>query len=1017
MAEELEGLGGGGAAAGRLRAVCRVRPAWPAAEGAAPVVAAGAEGRVVVRDPRAPAGAPAGHAARTYQVSAALGEHASDEELWGSLGAPALEWWLGGFGATVMALGQAGVGKSHSLFGGSSDGGRPGAGLLGRLVGELFRDLGEALQSGEARLALSCWEVVGHEAVDLLSADLPPDAKPGGGPTSSAAFGPLGGFSSYEVASPLEVAQLLEAARGRSVNWGVKGGRRVSLPNRGHGFVRLALWRAEARQVAAMHFIDLAGAQPRGSSTRGGVPRPDPLSQSDRERRVVNQQLLALSRIVSEVAARAQDAASGSAVLSARDSKLTQLVAPLLAGNSRTFLLAAVSPRSEDYLDTLQTLRVAHRAMAITTACMKVINVPEADFCPRPLAEGLSAEQAVRAAASEATPRLAGAGGAEDRHPATASRPPAPPTAARSYAEKFASSAAGGSASSVATRHPPPQRGRAMERSSRREALVEELLGGPPGTLGGNEGAWRPPAAAVGARPLDSGVDVPLEARRGAEEAGVLGRQAHTGNPGHDAAEGTEDVEALWGGRLSKLKQEFLEIEAEMNEGSGDAEPQPEKEEPKLPGISGHEPDISVGPEEADRPPPPRSPTRQPPPTPARIDDFLPRADAYDGETTSAAVSGSEKWVPARGAQPPLDISFPHPIEAFGETTLGVREEVERSWVRLRLGEAQHREEELQKRYDSTLTALRNERLRSRKLEQKVTQVEQSVVEVSAAYEVQLNHAKLQEANLRAKCRQLESESSFANVFDRYEQEISSLEKDVAMLKEDNRTLVTRMASAEEHHSGAHDEEVPAIPEDRKVTALRRSLRKMRAERDSLQSELLEYKKKDRKYALHKKSSEEAIRKINALQRAMAAKDEEVIQRNLEAAAADGKVVNMRTATRELTRENEHLTGLVSQLKSDHAALKERVMLMRRSATRDYILERLPPFQGSAKTPKPTLGNTMVDITRRLQRVEGHSPKAEYLLDRLLHEVTLCAAERNIMLKRELALLAMLTGEQLPQQP
>ena len=362
-----------------------------------------------------------------------------------------------------------------------------------------------------------------------------------------------------------------------------------------------------------------------------------------------------------------------------------------------------------------------------------------------------------------------------------------------------------------------------------------------------------------------------------------------------------------------------------------------------------------------------------------------------------------------------MDVSFPHPIEAFGETAVGVREEVERGWVRQRLGEAQHREQDLQKRYDSTLTALRNERLRSRKLEQKVSHIEQNVVEVSAAYEVQLNHHKLQEANLRAKCRQLESESSFANVFDRYEQEISSLEKDVALLKEDNRRLVARMAAAEEHPGGHPEEEAPIGPEDRKAAALRKSLKKMRAERDSLQSELLEYKKKDRKYALHKKSSEETIRKINAMQRGMAAKEEEVIQRNLEAAAADGKVVTMRAATRELSRENEHLTALVSQLRKEQAALKERVMLMRRSATKDYILERLPHFQGSAKTAKPTLGNTMVDLTRRLQRIDGHPPKAEYLLDRLLHEVTLCAAERNILLKREASLLAMLTGEQVPQ--
>eukprot|EP00959_Pyramimonas_sp_CCMP1952_P431018 9027218-Pyramimonas_sp.AAC.1 len=38
-----------------------------------------------------------------------------------------------------------------------------------------------------------------------------------------------------------------------------------------------------------------------------------------------------------------------------------QVVAPLLADNSRTFMLATVSPASGDFLDTCNTMRVATR--------------------------------------------------------------------------------------------------------------------------------------------------------------------------------------------------------------------------------------------------------------------------------------------------------------------------------------------------------------------------------------------------------------------------------------------------------------------------------------------------------------------------------------------------------------------------------------------------------------------------------------------------------------------------------
>ena len=52
-------------------------------------------------------------------------------------------------------------------------------------------------------------------------------------------------------------------------------------------------------------------------------------------------------------------------VTSARDGILMQLLGPLMAGNARTFMLAAVSQNADDYLDTVNTLRIATRALNI----------------------------------------------------------------------------------------------------------------------------------------------------------------------------------------------------------------------------------------------------------------------------------------------------------------------------------------------------------------------------------------------------------------------------------------------------------------------------------------------------------------------------------------------------------------------------------------------------------------------------------------------------------------------------
>ena len=61
----------------------------------------------------------------------------------------------------------------------------------------------------------------------------------------------------------------------------------------------------------------------------------------------------------------APHATGSSAAVSARDSRLLEQVAPLVAGNCRTFLLACVSPHAGEYLDSLNTLRIASRAQGI----------------------------------------------------------------------------------------------------------------------------------------------------------------------------------------------------------------------------------------------------------------------------------------------------------------------------------------------------------------------------------------------------------------------------------------------------------------------------------------------------------------------------------------------------------------------------------------------------------------------------------------------------------------------------
>ena len=58
-----------------------------------------------------------------------------------------------------------------------------------------------------------------------------------------------------------------------------------------------------------------------------------------------------------------------------RESKLTRLLSDSLGGNSRTVLLACISPADENHDETINTLRFASKASLVSTASMYIMYV------------------------------------------------------------------------------------------------------------------------------------------------------------------------------------------------------------------------------------------------------------------------------------------------------------------------------------------------------------------------------------------------------------------------------------------------------------------------------------------------------------------------------------------------------------------------------------------------------------------------------------------------------------------
>ncbi|XP_061640697.1 kinesin-like protein KIF21B isoform X6 [Phyllopteryx taeniolatus] len=105
--------------------------------------------------------------------------------------------------------------------------------------------------------------------------------------------------------------------------------------------------------MAKFHFVDLAGSE--------RLKRTGATGERAREGISINCGLLALGNVISALG----DQSKKGGHVPYRDSKLTRLLQDSLGGNSRTVMIACVSPSDRDFMETLNTLKYANRARNI----------------------------------------------------------------------------------------------------------------------------------------------------------------------------------------------------------------------------------------------------------------------------------------------------------------------------------------------------------------------------------------------------------------------------------------------------------------------------------------------------------------------------------------------------------------------------------------------------------------------------------------------------------------------------
>jgi kinesin family member 17 len=97
--------------------------------------------------------------------------------------------------------------------------------------------------------------------------------------------------------------------------------------------------------------VDLAGSERQSKTQASGVRL--------KEAAKINLSLSALGNVIASLTT------PGSKHIPYRDSKLTRLLQDSLGGNTKTVMIAAISPADYNYEETLSTLRYASRAKSI----------------------------------------------------------------------------------------------------------------------------------------------------------------------------------------------------------------------------------------------------------------------------------------------------------------------------------------------------------------------------------------------------------------------------------------------------------------------------------------------------------------------------------------------------------------------------------------------------------------------------------------------------------------------------
>ncbi|XP_078725797.1 kinesin-like protein KIF17 isoform X1 [Lampetra fluviatilis] len=273
----------------------------------------------------------------------------STEQIYNDIAYPLVEGVVEGYNGTVFAYGQTGCGKSFTMQGVSEPSAQRG------VIPRAFEHIFESIQCAENTKFLfraSYLEIYNEEIRDLLGKDTKQRLELKEHPERGVYVRDL---SMHTVHSVAECERIMQAGWSNRATGATLMNKDSS---RSHSIfsIHLEMCTTDDQgedhiRAGKLNLVDLAGSERQSKTGAQG----DRLKEATK----INLSLSALGNVISALVD------GRSKHVPYRDSKLTRLLQDSLGGNTKTLMVACISPADNNYEESLSTLRYANRAKSI----------------------------------------------------------------------------------------------------------------------------------------------------------------------------------------------------------------------------------------------------------------------------------------------------------------------------------------------------------------------------------------------------------------------------------------------------------------------------------------------------------------------------------------------------------------------------------------------------------------------------------------------------------------------------